>query len=89
VQVNFRAKAAECIESVSIRSVSNTNGFNQVDKRWLSDHAKLWKMPAYVFGVLMLFIAETEASQVRGQMFLDEPEASTLDSTIALLFETK
>lgn len=44
---------------ISIKLVSNiSQGFNQVDKRWVSDYARLWSIPAAVTDLLKLFTGD-------------------------------
>ncbi len=84
VEVRVRTKAGEKVEGISIKLVSNPNGFNQIDKRWLATYAKIWKMPADVVAALKLFVGEappirTQAGSLRSdnRMYLNElsPEA--------------
>ncbi len=66
-------------EGISIKLVSSPNGFNQIDKRWLANYAKMWKMPADVIAALKLFVGETpptRASRNAKRMFLNELDAA-------------
>lgn len=49
---------AEQRHGISIKLVSSPNGFNQIDKRWLRQYAKMWKMPPEVAAALRLFVGE-------------------------------
>ena len=92
VQVRVRARSAERVEGVSIKLVSNTNGFNQVDKRWLSHYAKLWKMPAEVVEGLKLFVGEmkpNKPSRNPKRMFLNELDASARDAIVDFFTRNK
>jgi len=85
VEIVIRTKIAEKKEGVSIKLVSNTNGFNQIDKRWLSHYAKMWKMPADVEAALKLFVGETpptKPSRVPDRMYLDELDSSATKAVI-------
>ena len=65
----------ECSEGISIKLVSSRTGFNQIDKRWLSHYAKMWRMPADVVSALKLFVGEvkpSKASRKPERMFLNE-----------------
>lgn len=60
---------------ISIKLVSSPNGFNQIDKRWLRQYAKMWKMPPDVVTALRLFVGEdapTAKSRRPERMFLTE-----------------
>lgn len=66
-------------EGISIKLVSNPNGFNQIDKRWLASYAKMWNMPADVVTALKLFVGETpptRAGRNSKRMFLNELDPS-------------
>lgn len=65
----------ECSEGISIKLVSSQSGFNQIDKRWLSHYAKMWRMPAEVVTALELFVGEVrpnKPSRKPERMFLNE-----------------
>jgi hypothetical protein len=69
----------ERLEGISIKLVSSPNGFNQIDKRWLANYAKLWKMPTDVVTALKLFVGEsppTKPGRNAKRMFLSELELS-------------
>ena len=92
VVVRVRTKNGERLEGVSIKLVSNTNGFNQVDKRWLSHYAKLWKMPSVVVDGLKRFVGEmkpSEPTRKAERMYLDELDPSTRDSIVTFFTEHK
>ncbi len=69
------AKQEERREGISIKLVSGTQGFNQIDKRWLRTYSAKWKMPAEVEAVLKLFVGEVKPnkpSRNAARMFLNE-----------------
>lgn len=75
VEVRVTTKAGEKVDGISIKLVSNPNGFNQIDKRWLANYAKKWSMPEDVHQSLKLFCGETKpekAGRDARRMFLDE-----------------
>lgn len=75
VEITIRTKSGERVERISIKLVSSPNGFNQIDKRWLSAYAEMWKMPPEVVEALKLYVGETpphESSRDRKRMYLDE-----------------
>ena len=59
IELKIKTKAGEKIEGISIKLVSSPNGFNQIDKRWLSHYVKMWKIPPQVETALKLFVGET------------------------------
>ena len=75
ILVRVRTKAAETVEGVSIKLVSTTRGFNQIDKRWLRQYAAKWRMPKDVEASLRLFTGEAKPgrpSRNAERMFLNE-----------------
>ncbi len=78
VEVRIRTKNGEKVEGISIKLVSSPNGFNQIDKRWLSHYVKMWKMPPDVEAALKLFLGETppkKPGRTPDRMYLNELEA--------------
>jgi hypothetical protein len=59
VEVRVKTNSSERVEGISIKLVSNPQGFNQIDKRWLKTYAQMWKMPDDVHSALKLFVGET------------------------------
>ena len=78
VQVNIKIylKNAVSNENISIKLVSNPQGFNQIDKRWVDAYVKLWGMPDQVANSLKLFTGELSpvkpSERDSRRMFLDE-----------------
>jgi hypothetical protein len=75
VEVRIETISKTKTEGISIKLVSGPNGFNQIDKRWLSHYAKMWQMPAEVYEALKLFTGEaapTKPGKVTNRMFLNE-----------------
>lgn len=79
VEVRVKTKSGEKVHGISIKLVSNPQGFNQIDKRWLKTYAQMWKMPDDVHSALKLFVGETVPTtpgRDSRRMFLNElPES--------------
>lgn len=62
VQVKIKIFLKEAIgaENISIKLVSNPQGFNQIDKRWVSKYVELWNIPENLANSLKLFTGETK-----------------------------
>lgn len=79
VEVRIKTKSGEHVHGFSIKLVSNPQGFNQIDKRWLKTYAQMWKMPDDVHAALKLFLGEvtpTKPGRDSRRMFLNElPES--------------
>jgi hypothetical protein len=92
VEVTVKTKRGERTEGISIKLVSGTNGFNQVDKRWLAHYAKMWSMPAAVESALMLFVGETpptKPGRAAGRMYLDEIDDASQKAVIDFFSQHK
>lgn len=75
VEVTVKTGGTTAVSGISIKLVSNTSGFNQIDKRWVAAYAKAWKMPPDVIESLKHFVGElkpTKPSRVAGRMYLNE-----------------
>ena len=90
IEVTVKTKSGSRTEGISIKLVSSPNGFNQIDKRWLSHYAAMWRMPVDVQQALKLFVGETPPTR-KGRsaerMFLDEIGESGQKAVISF-FET-
>jgi hypothetical protein len=85
VDVTIKTKKGEKTEGVSIKLVSSLQGFNQIDKRWLSHYVKMWSIPADVEMALKLFLGETspvKPGRSTDRMFLDELEPSQTKAVV-------
>jgi len=85
VEVRIKTKRGETVEGISIKLVSSPNGFNQIDKRWLSHYVTMWKIPADVETALKYFVGETSPSKTGRdpqRMYLNELEPQQQRSVI-------
>jgi hypothetical protein len=80
VQITIYMKKAIVAENLSVKLVSNPQGFNQVDKRWVDSYAEMWNIPKDIVKILKLFTGETRPTKsgLRDQrrMFFDEMSES-------------
>lgn len=58
VQVTIKVKQIIEAQNLQVKLVSNKNGFNQIDKRWVDKYAELWNMPQDVVKLLKYFTGE-------------------------------
>ncbi len=92
VEVAIETKAGIRREGISIKLVSGQQGFNQIDKRWLSHYAEMWKMPPDVVTALRLFVGETpptKPGRSKERMFLDEIDPKLKDAVVKFFNENK
>lgn len=75
VQIQIKLKKKIDVENIQIKLVSNRQGFNQVDKRWLAKYNELWNINKEVYKILQYFTGELlpyKVSRNNKRMFLDE-----------------
>jgi hypothetical protein len=60
VQVTIKLKEAIDCENLSVKLVSNPQGFNQIDKREIKKYVEMWNIPKDVETILRLFTGKTE-----------------------------
>ena len=75
-QITIYMKKAIAAKNLSVKLVSNPQGFNQVDKRWVDKYVELWEIPKDVVKLLKVFTGEITPTQPglkdRRRMFLNE-----------------
>lgn len=75
-QITIYLKKVISAENLSVKLVSNPQGFNQVDKRWVDAYVQLWNIPANVANALKLFTGEIKPNKSSPRdyrrMFFDE-----------------
>lgn len=92
VEVVVTTKTNQTTERISIKLVSTSTGFNQIDKRWLKSYAEMWKMPADVVSGLKLYLGETSpnaTSRRDNRMYLDELPAVQRDAIVSFFKANK
>lgn len=92
VQITIYLKDLISAENLSIKLVSNPQGFNQVDKRWVDNYIELWEIPSEIVQALKLFTGEMKSSQRNlkdsRRMFISELDTNTQKKIIDF-FEKK
>ncbi len=58
VQITIYLKKAIAAENLSVKLVSNPQGFNQIDKRWVDKYVEMWEIPTDITKILKLFTGE-------------------------------
>lgn len=75
VEVTVKTKSRKRVERISIKLVSSSAGFNQIDKRWLAKYAAMWDMPPKVVETLKYYVGEKPPlanSRLKERMYLKE-----------------
>lgn len=93
VKVQIKLKHAFDIENIQVKLVSNSRGFNQVDKRWLSNYDELWNIPDDVYRLLQYFTGEItpyrSGTRDSRRMFLDEMTVQERNTIIKWFSDNK
>ncbi|MFH1611906.1 MAG: type II restriction endonuclease [bacterium] len=63
VRIVIKLKSQEDLQNLQVKLVSNPQGFNQIDKRWVDKYTVLWNIPKEVVKVLKLFTGEMKPTQ--------------------------
>ncbi|MBT9148817.1 MAG: type II restriction endonuclease [Dehalococcoidia bacterium] len=93
VLITIYLKEAISVENLSIKLMSNPQGFNQIDKRWVDKYVKMWNIPESVAEALKLFTGEVKprAGNLRDprRMFFDEMDPQTQKLIVDFFSENK
>lgn len=69
-------KKAIAAENLSVKLVSNPQGFNQIDKRWVNKYVEMWEIPNDITKILKTFTGEIAPTKSglrdKRRMFLGE-----------------
>jgi hypothetical protein len=58
VQVIIKLKKAIDVENIQVKLVSNSKGYNQIDKRWVDKYAEMWDIPKNIVSILRRYTGE-------------------------------
>ena len=58
VQVTIKLKDVIDVQNLQVKLVSNTKGFNQIDKRWVDRYAEMWDIPRDICTLLKKYTGE-------------------------------
>jgi len=94
VQVTIKLKEAIDCENLSIKLVSNSQGFNQVDKREIDKYVDMWNISKEIETILKLFTGKIEAKnkdQLKDprRMLLTEMPQEDQDKIVAFFNRNK
>ncbi|MFA5125074.1 MAG: type II restriction endonuclease [Patescibacteria group bacterium] len=94
VQITIYLKKAISAENISIKLVSNPQGFNQVDKRWVENYIEMWEIPSDLARALKQFTGEilpenTDGLRDSRRLFLDEMNKAVQNKIIDFFTKNK
>lgn len=58
VRITIKLKSQEDLQNLQVKLVSNPQGFNQIDKRWVDKYVELWNIPGDITKILKSFTGE-------------------------------
>ena len=94
VQVTIKLKKAIDCENLSVKLVSNPQGFNQIDKREIDKYVQMWSIPKDIESILKLFTGKTKPENKSGlkdpsRMLLREMPKQDQDKIIKFFSKNK
>lgn len=76
VLIQIKLKNLQDVQNIQVKLVSNPQGFNQIDKRWIKSYKELWNIPDDICNILQRFTGEITPNidnpRDKRRMFLDE-----------------
>ncbi len=60
IKIEIQLKELIDVQNLQVKLVSQKNGFNQIDKRWVDKYAELWEMNQNISRILKLYTGEIE-----------------------------
>jgi len=63
VRIVIKLKSQEDLQNLQVKLVSNLQGFNQIDKRWVDKYAEFWNIPKDIVKILKLFTGEIKPTK--------------------------
>ena len=93
VQIIVKLKSQEDLQNLQIKLVSNSQGFNQIDKRWIDKYVELWNIPKDIVKILKSFTGEIKPARKglkdKRRMLLSEMSESDQDKIIKFFEKNK
>lgn len=93
IQITIKLKGEIDCENLSIKLVSNPQGFNQIDKRWIKKYTELWKIDPKTEKILRHFTGELppyiDSPRDKRRMFADELLPTDLKRALDFLKKNK
>lgn len=93
VKITIYLKEAIAAENISVKLVTNPQGFNQIDKRWVDKYKELWNIPDDVSIALKLFTGEITPTKTGlkdpRRMSLKEMDDETQEKLVKFFEENK
>jgi hypothetical protein len=92
-QVTIKLKDAIDVQNLQVKLVSNLQGFNQIDKRWIDKYVEMWNLPNDVVSILKRYTGENIPTilnpQDKRRMFANEFDENEQSLILKWLNENK
>ena len=93
IRIIIKLKSQEDLQNLQVKLVSNLQGFNQIDKRWVKKYAELWNIPKDLIRILKFFTGEIKPIQKglkdKRRMLLSEMNRNHQDKIIKFFEDNK
>lgn len=92
VQITVKLKNSIDCQNIQVKLVSNINGFNQIDKRWVDKYTEMWNIPSNIVSILKRYTGEILPYTVTRddrRMFADEFTIQEKNNIMEWLNENK
>ena len=93
IQITIKLKSQSDIQNLQVKLVSNPQGFNQIDKRWVDKYVEMWNIPNEIMRLLKLFTGEIKPTKKKlkdsRRMLLSEFENEDQQKIIDFLKNNK
>lgn len=64
IKIIIKLKSQEDLQNLQVKLVSNPQGFNQIDKRWIDKYVALWNIPKDITKILKSFSGEIKPIKI-------------------------
>ena len=93
ILVQIKLQKLQNVQNIQVKLVSNNQGFNQIDKRWLKSYNELWNFPNDIYEILQYFVGEKEPKienpKDKRRMFFNEFSQKEQDKILNFFNENK
>ena len=93
VRIIIKLKSQEDLQNLQVKLVSNPQGFNQIDKRWVDKYVELWDIPEDITKILKLFTGEIKPTKKglkdKRRMLLSEMDKNNQDKIVSFFKNNK
>lgn len=93
VRIIIKLKSQEDLQNLQVKLVSNPQGFNQIDKRWVDKYVELWDIPEDITKILKLFTGEIKPTRKglkdKRRMLLSEMDKNDQDKIVSFFKNNK